>query len=109
MLLCLPLTILGCAGAVDPAKWEAPLVLDMTGSACPALDSKTRREFGRTTPRPEPDTVDGNGKPAVSKRATQGWIDALEVSERRKNAAGRAVITEHDRCRGVSPAPSPIT
>lgn len=103
MLLCLPLTILGCSGVADPAKWEAPLVLDLSSVACPEIDSKPRAEFRRTTPRPAPDTTDEGGKPAVSKRATQGWIDALEISERRKNNAGASVVAEHDRCRGVTP------
>ena len=74
--------------------------MNFTAVECPELAAGPRAEFRRTTARPSPDTTDADGRPAVSKRATQQWIDALEVSERRKNAAGQAVIGEHDRCRG---------
>ena len=103
MLLCLPLTILGCSGGAETIKWEAPLVIDFTSVSCPEASTATRAEFRRTTPRPAPDTTDADGNAAVSKRATQQWIDTLEVSERRKNAAGQALASEHDRCRGASP------
>lgn len=103
MLLCFPLMILGCGKDVDPSQWTAPIVTEFTSVACPAIDTKTRAEFNRSTPRAEPNTADVDGKPAVSKRRAQEWIDALEVSEARKNKAGKALIAEHDRCRGGEP------
>lgn len=105
MLLCLLPTILGCSPD-EPVKlnWEAPLVVDLTAASCPEIDAKTRAEFAKTTVRPKADTTDPeSGKPSVSKRATREWIDALELSERRKNKAARAVIKEHDKCRGHPP------
>lgn len=76
-------------------------MLDLTSVSCPEIGTRPRGEFRKTTARPLADTVDpATGTPAVSKRATQAWIDALELSERRKNAAGQAVIAEHDTCRG---------
>lgn len=90
--------------------WDAPLVLDLTSVSCPEIDARTRAEFRRTTPRPKPDTVNPEtGEAAVSKRATQKWIDQLELSEQRKNKAGQALIAEHDRCRGAPSGPKSVS
>lgn len=107
MLLFSTLTILGCGKDVD--QWTAPVVVDFSAAVgCPELSPKARAEFRRTVPRPKPDTTGDDGKPAVSKRGAQEWIDALEVSERRKNAAGAAIIAEHDRCRGATASDAPL-
>lgn len=83
----------GCSASA-PARWETPVVVDLTAARCPEIDDKTRAEFKRTTRRPAG---------PVSKDGARAWIDRLETSEQRKNLAGQRVIDEFDRCRGQEP------
>ena len=93
MLPFLLLTIPGCAS--DPAKFDTPVVVDLTSVRCPEVDPKIKAEFRRTTPRPAG---------PLDKDGVRKWVDTLELSERRKNARGLQVIEELERCRGADSA-----
>ena len=69
------------------------MVVDLAPVRCPELDQRTVAEFRRTTPRPSG---------ALTKDDVRKWIDTLELSERRKNARGRQVIEEFERCRNAA-------
>lgn len=84
------LTIPGC-GPDGPVRLDAPAVVSLAPVRCPEPDRRAKVEFARTTPRP-------GG--AVDKDGVRAWIDKLEISERRKNAHGRQLIAELERCRG---------
>lgn len=91
------LTIPGCETA--PAKLDAPAAVSLAPVRCPEPDPKIKAEFRRTTPRPAG---------PLTKDDVRKWIDTLELSERRKNALGRQVIAELERCRGIT-ADQPAT
>lgn len=93
MLPFLLLTIPGCANA--PARFDAPVVVELSHVRCPEPDATTLAEFRRTTPRPAG---------AISKDGVRKWIDTLEISERRKNLAGQRLADELARCRNVPSA-----
>lgn len=65
------------------------VALDLAPVRCPEAPAKARAEFQRTTKVPPGD---------LSRKATREWIDALRLSEARKNDAGNGVIREHDAC-----------
>ena len=74
---------------------------------CPDVDRAAEREFRRTTPPLKPDTVDAEGKPAVSDQAAKRKFDEFRTRESAKNAAGRRVLEDYERCRsGIAPATS---
>jgi hypothetical protein len=74
---------------------------------CPAVNPSTRREFSRTTSPLTPDTIDADGKPAVSDQAAKRKFDDFRARESAKNSAGRRLIEDYERCRtGTSPATS---
>jgi hypothetical protein len=54
-----------------------------------------------------PDTIDADGKPAVSDQAAKRKFDDFRARESAKNSAGRRLIEDYERCRtGTSPATS---
>lgn len=91
MLLCFPLTILGCAqnsaAKLDIGPWATQ---DLAPVRCPPADARTVAEFKRVTKTPAGD---------VTKRASQEWLDAYEEAERRKNRAGQRLVREYEACR----------
>jgi len=97
MLLCFPLTILGCAqsSAVKPppAIVTPANTQDLAAVRCPPADQRTAAEFQRTTRPPAGD---------ITKRAAQEWLDAYEEAERRKNRAGQRLLSEYESCRSGS-------
>lgn len=92
MLLCTLPMIHGCApssaGKIDIGPWATQ---DLAPVRCPPVDQRAVAEFKRTTKAPASD--------GVTKRASQEWIDAYEVAERRKNAAGQRLAKEYEACR----------
>ena len=80
----------------------APVVVDLAAERCPEADPRARAELARLTPRPAPDVSIEDGPRGLSRSATQAWIDRLEVSERRKSAAGLGFADALDRCRGAA-------
>jgi hypothetical protein len=98
MLRCLGLMTLGllaagCAKDPLPEKLVmVPVVVETTPIRCVDV---TTVEFTKTTPRP---------KPPLDKDATRAWIDKLETSEYRKNAAGQSLAKDYAACKGQSPA-----
>ncbi len=101
----------GC-GKAEPPPIAIPPVVDLASVRCPPIDDRLRAEFRRKTPRPALDTADTDGTPGLSRAATRGWIDRLELSEDRKNAAGLGVIDSYERCTSAAApvaAVAPIT
>ena len=92
MLPFLLLTIPGCAPG-GPVKLDAPAVVDLAPVRCPEVDPRIKAEFRRTTPRPAG---------PLTKDDVRKWIDTLELSEQRKNALGRQVVEELERCRNAA-------
>lgn len=84
------LTILGCVQD-RPVKLDTPVVVNVAPIQCPAVDRETEAEFERTTPRPAG---------PLTKDDVRKWIDTLEEAELRKNAHGRQLSRELERCRG---------
>lgn len=81
----------GCSGGA--AGSLPPVAVDLASIRCPAPDARTVAEFGRWTRPPEGPL-------------TREKIDELRASEIRKNAAGKRLIAEYERCRGTPPAPA---
>jgi len=80
----------GCSGTAPVTL--APIAVDTAPLRCPDVDQRTRSEFGRLTPPPA-----GN--------LTREHVDKLDESQIRKNLAGRRLIAEYEKCRGVPSAP----
>ncbi|OYW56761.1 MAG: hypothetical protein B7Y80_01375 [Hyphomicrobium sp. 32-62-53] len=94
------------AGGDAPA-WSAPLVVVDSTMRCPDVNPSTRREFSRTTAPLKPDTVDADGKPAVSDAATKRKFDEFRTRESALIRAGFRLLEDYERCRtGSSPATS---
>ncbi len=95
MLLCFPLTILGCAqnsaAKIDIGPWATQ---DLAPVRCPPVDARTVAEFKRTTKVPTGE---------VTKRGSQEWLDAYAEGEARKNRAGQRLVKEYETCRGGEP------
>jgi hypothetical protein len=85
-----------------------PPVVDLAPVRCPDLDPETRAEFTRRPPPAKPDMREPDGVPGLSRTAVRGWIDTLDASIVRKNAAGQVVIQAYDNCRAPTPpVPAP--
>lgn len=89
----------GCAVLDGPKALAPPLIVEVAPIKCPPVPAKARAEFRRTTPAPAGD---------LNRKKTREWVDALRLSEARKNDAGAGVIREHDACVGA-PASAPIS
>jgi hypothetical protein len=63
--------------------------------ACPELGGADKAVLSSTTARPQ--HWPGKG---ASRGELEKHIDALELSEATKVAAGKRVVAEHERCRG---------
>lgn len=85
----------GCA-ATEVPRWVAPVAVELAPVRCPEIDPRIRAEFKRTTKPP----AEGD----LGKKQTRALIDALRISEARKNAAGARVVGEHDACVGAQAA-----
>lgn len=77
-------------------------VVDTTATRCPPVSAAIRAEFARVgpPPRPVPDRVDDAGREYLSNDAMKQDREALERDMVRKNARGRQLISELDKCRG---------
>lgn len=70
-----------------------PVIVDLAPVRCADVSPADRIEATRTTPHP----------PApVTKQQTRAWIDALEVSQVKKNAALDRAHSALDACKGSS-------
>lgn len=96
-LPCLVLMILGCAACAKEPPVEkvvlSPVVVDSAPVRCVDVDA---REFLKRTSRPTP---------PLDKDATRAWIDKLEASEDRKNAAGQRLLKDYAACKGKIETP----
>jgi hypothetical protein len=79
----------GCVKDAPPPPLK-PVVVDLAPIRCGDTAAADRAELKRFTPRPAP---------PVTKAATRMWIDTLELSERRKSAAGLRAVDELAACR----------
>jgi hypothetical protein len=84
------LTIPGCS-TKDLASLEAPLALDLAPYRCAPVDPRAAAEFKRVPPAPKAGPV--------TRRRDQEWHDDNEAAIRAKNAAGRRLIAEYEKCR----------
>lgn len=90
VLSCSTLAIAGCKDAPAPQPLK-PVVVDLAAVRCPNVGAADRVEAIRRTQRPAAPVV---------KSAAREWIDTLEVSEARKNAALDRAHAALDACRG---------
>lgn len=106
-LLFSALMIPGCAKEPPgPVTVEVrPSVVDeAVRVGCPPAAPDDRAEASRRVPRPAADVRDIDGRPAISRQATQAWIDAHEVDGQRKRRVIGRLIGQIDVCRGERPA-----
>lgn len=95
--LCLMMN--GCADAVPPpAVLVQPRAVDLAPLRCPEPDPKIAAEWKSGWQRPKPRQCrDGQG---LCREDVRAYLDNLEASIDRKNAAGAQLSREYEACRG---------
>lgn len=86
----------------------AELAREIVTISCPDTAQRHRAEARRVTRRPLARPLP-DGRRGLTKDDTRTWINALEESEQRKNAALTQVIAEADACRRRATPASPTT
>lgn len=70
--------------------------VDVAAERCVPLDPRDEREFSKWAPHPDKPNQD------LTSDDMKDWVNRLEVSESKKNKAGKRLINDYKACSGLT-------